>query len=69
MLFFLSSIFFLLQNQIKGGQNRFCPGREGLIGTSERGEMVGIESKGVNIVQKSLHMCVNAKIIPVETIP
>jgi hypothetical protein len=60
--------FFLLQNQRKGGQNKSCPWGRVLVvpvgGESGReGGRRGIWSK------KCVHTYVNAKMIPVETIP
>jgi hypothetical protein len=38
------------------------------VGTSGRGEVEGKGGRKVNIVQKCVHMYVNAKMIAVETI-
>jgi hypothetical protein len=67
--FSFSFLYVLLQNQRTGGQNRSCPGRGGRAGTSERGEVAGKGGRRVNMAQKCVHMYVNAKMIPVETIP
>jgi hypothetical protein len=58
-------MFFLLQNQRKEGQNRFC-GDVGVAlvgggGDWERG-------RRMDMVQKCVYMYVNAKKIPVETV-
>jgi hypothetical protein len=60
-------LFFLLQNRRMEEQNRIV---QGGVGTSERGEVVQKGVRKVNMVQKKcVHMYVNAKMIPVETIP
>jgi hypothetical protein len=59
--FILSFLFY--KNQRKGGWNRSCPG--GRLGTSGRGKGY----RRVNMVQKCVHMYINAKMIPVETFP
>jgi hypothetical protein len=63
MFFFLSFIFFLLQNQRTGGWNRSCKGED--IDTSWRGEVEGKGGRMVNTV----HMYINTKMVPVETLP
>jgi hypothetical protein len=64
MFFFLSFLFFLLQNQRTQRQNKSCPGRR--AGISGRGEVM---RKGGRRVKKCIHMHVNAKMMLVETIP
>jgi hypothetical protein len=67
LLSFFSLFFFLVQNWIIGKQNRSCQRWVG-VGTSGRGEVEGKGGRKVNIVQKCVHMYVNAKMIAVETI-
>jgi hypothetical protein len=66
MFFILSLFFFLLQNWRTGGRNKCCP--RGRAGISEREEVLGKGGRRVNTVQKCVHMYVNGKMIPVETI-
>jgi hypothetical protein len=64
---FLSFMFFLLQNLRTGGWNWFW----GRAGTSGRLEGRGGRERGrrMNMVKYCLHMHVNEKTIPVETVP
>jgi hypothetical protein len=57
------SFFFLLLNQRTGRQIRSC------TGTSGRVQEVGKGHRRVNIVKYCVHMYVNGKMRPVETIP
>jgi hypothetical protein len=62
-MFFFLSFLFLLQNQITRGQNMSCPGEGN--GTNGRGEVTGKGGRR----EKCVHIYVNAKMTPVETIP
>jgi hypothetical protein len=55
--------------KIREQEGRTGPAQEMRAGTSRRGEVVGKGGWMVNTVQKCVHMYVNAKLIPVETIP
>jgi hypothetical protein len=59
-------MFCLLQNKRTGGQNRFCGGCD--WHQRERGS-AGKRGRRMNMVKQCLHMYVNAKMIPVETVP
>jgi hypothetical protein len=63
-------IFFLFTKLENMRVEQALPGRDGggKVGTSGREEEVGKEHGRVNIVQILLHMYVNGKIRPVETI-
>jgi hypothetical protein len=65
-----NSLFFssFLQNQRTGVWNRSYS-RVGGVGTSGKGEVAGKRGRKVNTVQKCVHIYVNAKMIPIETIP
>jgi hypothetical protein len=52
--------------KLREQEGRTGPAQGGGLVTSERGEVAG---KGGRRVKYCVHMCVNAKMIPVETIP
>jgi hypothetical protein len=62
-LFYLFSFFFF---KIREQESGTCT--EGTV-TSGRGEITGKGGRWMNTVQKCIHMYVNAKKIPVETVP
>jgi hypothetical protein len=62
--FFFFSFFFQKIGEQGGGTGP----DQGKVNINERGEVVGKGSRKVNMVQNCVHMHVNAKIIPVETI-
>jgi hypothetical protein len=63
MFLFLSFMFFLLQNQRTGGQNT-AGGWHLWVG-----EVGGEKGKSMHLVQICMHMYINAKMIPAETVP
>jgi hypothetical protein len=54
-------MYVLLKNQRIGGQNRFCLGEVSTGG--------GGRERGRRMNKQSIHMHVNPKMIPVETVP
>jgi hypothetical protein len=69
MLFFLSFISFLLQNLRTGGWSRSCGGKGRGGSTSGRGQVAGKQVGGLIQCKNCVHIYVNAKMIPVETVP
>jgi hypothetical protein len=67
MLFFLSFFFYIIGEQ-EGGTGLAWVGGGGLVPV-EGGEMSGKRGRMVSIVQNFVHMYVNAKMIPIETVP